>query len=616
MAAALAEGLEMSIRVADYIAGFLAERGVRHVFLVTGGGAMHLNDAFGRCKGIQYVPCHHEQTCAMAAESYQRMTGRMAAVNVTTGPGGTNALTGVYGAYVDSQAMFVVSGQVKFETTIRSAPVPLRQLGDQEIDIISVVKPVTKYAEMVTDPRSIRIHLEKAWHLATTGRPGPVWLDIPMNVQGAQIDPASLPAWVPEPDVDGPRPLTGAPLAERCQALLARLLTAERPVVMAGGGVRASGRYDDFLAFVEALGVPVVTGWNAHDVLWDDHPLYAGRPGIIGDRPGNFTVQNADFLLVLGSRVNLRQVSYNWKAFARGAYKVMVDVDEAELKKPTLSIDLPIHASLQSFFDEMRGLQKPATKPAWRDWLAWCHERRRRYPVVLPEYRAATGKVNPYVFVEELFRQLPEGQKVVTGDGTACVVTFQAAHLRKGQRLYTNSGCASMGYDIPAAIGAAVGLGGEPVVCIAGDGSIMMNLQDLQTIRTLGLPIRIFVLNNEGYHSIRQTQQAYFPDNVVGCGLESRLGFPEWAKVADTFGLAFRRVDRHADLAATVADVLRHPAPILCEVVLDLGQQFAPKLASRRLEDGTMVSPPLEDMAPFLDRAELASNLLVSPSEG
>jgi acetolactate synthase-1/2/3 large subunit len=603
----------MSIRVADYIATFLAGKGVRHVFLVTGGGAMHLNDAFGRCEGLQYVACHHEQTCAMAAESYQRMTGRVAAVNVTTGPGGTNALTGVYGAYVDSQAMFVVSGQVKFETTIASTPVPLRQLGDQEIDIISCVRPVTKYAEVVTDPKSIRFHLEKAWHLATTGRPGPVWLDIPMNVQGAQIDPATLSPWKPLAEPEGPRPLTGGPLRERCEALLALLAKAERPVVMAGGGVRASGRHDDFLAFVEALGVPVVTGWNAHDVLWDDHPLYAGRPGIIGDRPGNFTVQNSDLLIVLGSRVNLRQVSYNWKAFARAAYKVMVDVDEGELRKPTLSIDLPIHASLQSFFDEMRTLPKPAVRPAWREWLEWCQERRRRYPVVLAEYRTAEGKVNPYVFVEELFRQLPEGQKIVTGDGTACVVTFQAAHLKKGQRLYTNSGCAAMGYDVPAAIGAAVGLAGEPVVCIAGDGSIMMNLQDLQTIKTLGLPVRLFVLNNEGYHSIRQTQQAYFPDNVVGCGLESGLGFPDWAKVADTFGFGHRRVERNSGLAGTIGDVLRHAPPILCEVVLDLKQQFAPKLASRRLEDGTMVSPPLEDMAPFLDRAELASNLLIPP---
>ena len=294
----------------------------------------------------------------------------------------------------------------------------------------------------------------------------------------------------------------------------------------------------------------------------------------------------------------------------------MVDVDAGELAKPTLSIDLPVHASLQSFFDAMKGLRKPARRSQWVGWNAWCQERRRRYPVVLPEYRNDVQNVNPYVFVEELFRRLPEEHKVVTGDGTACVATFQAAHLKPGQRLYTNSGCAAMGYDIPAAIGAAVGLGGEPVTCIAGDGSIMMNLQDLQTIRTLGLPVRVFVLNNRGYHSIRQTQQAYFPDNVVGCGLESRLGFPEFAKVADTFGFTYRRVDSHEQLPAVLDEVLKLPPPVLCEVVLDLRQQFAPKLASRRLADGTMFSPPLEDMAPFLDRGELAENLLIPPWEG
>lgn len=606
----------MSIRVADYIASFLAGRGVRHVFLVTGGGAMHLNDAFGRCRGITYVPCHHEQACAMAADSYHRMTGRVAAVNVTTGPGGTNALTGVHGAYTDSQAMFVVSGQVKWETMVRSTGLPLRQLGDQELDIISMVGPITKYAEVVSDPATIRMHLEKAWHLATTGRPGPVWLDIPMNVQGARVDPAALTGWTPPARPEGPRPLTGAPLRERGQALLDRLARAERPVVIGGGGIRASGRHADFIALVEKLGVPVVTGWNAHDILWDDHPLACGRPGIIGDRAGNFAVQNADFLLVLGSRLNIRQVSYAWKAFARAAYKVMVDVDLAELQKPTLSIDLPIHASLQDFFDELRTLTVPAPRAAQREWLDWCRERRRRYPVVLPEYRTGARNVNPYVFVEELFKLLPEGQKVVTGDGSACVVSFQAAHLKKGQRLYTNSGCAAMGFDLPAAIGAAVALDGEPVVCLAGDGSIMMNLQELQTIRTLGLPVRVFLLNNEGYHSIRQTQQAYFPDNVVGCGAESRLGFPDFAKVADTFGFKYRRVDAHADLARVLGEALALPPPVLCEVVLDLRQQFAPKLASRRLEDGTMVSSPLEDLAPFLDRAELRDNLLIPPWEG
>jgi len=603
----------MAIRVADYAASFLASKGVQHVFLVTGGGAMHLNDAFGRCKEIQYIPCHHEQACAMAAESYYRMSGKVAAVNLTTGPGGTNALTGIYGAYVDSLAVFVVSGQVKWETMARSNDLGLRQLGDQEVDIISMAKPVTKYAEVVTDPESIRYHLEKAWHYCTTGRPGPVWLDVPMNVQGAMVDPARLKGFQPETDAGLPATKTKGELASLCEQVLDRLRTSERPVVMAGGGIRISDRHAEFLEFVERLGVPVVTAWNAHDILWDEHPLYCGRPGTIGDRAGNFAVQNADFLLILGNRLNIRQISYNWKAFARAAYKVMVDVDAAELKKPTLNIDLPIHASLQDFFETMKTSGIAAAKPTQKHsgYLQWCKARKDKYPVVLPEYRQLERAVNPYVFVEELFKQLPDGQKVVTADGTACVATFQAAHIRKGQRLYTNSGCASMGYDLPAAIGASVSANRERVVCIAGDGSIMMNLQELQTIQTQNLPIKIFVLNNQGYHSIRQTQQNFFPDNVVGCGTESHLSFPEFRKLAETFGMPFRRAEKHSELPQSIADTLGSPGAAICEIVLDLQQQFSPKLSSRRLPDGIMVSSPLEDLAPFLDRDELKSNMLI-----
>ncbi|MCM2279304.1 MAG: thiamine pyrophosphate-binding protein [Oligoflexia bacterium] len=599
------------MRVADYVAGFLAEKGVQHVFLVTGGGAMHLNDAFGRCKGMEYIPCHHEQACAMAAESYFRMSGKVAAVNLTTGPGGTNALTGVYGAYVDSLSVFVVSGQVKWETMARSNDLGLRQLGDQEVDIISMAKPVTKYAEVIVEPENVRYHLEKAWHYCTTGRPGPVWLDIPMNVQGAMVDPSTLKGYSPETDQALPVTAVGGELAALCRQLLDRLAKSERPVVMAGGGIRISGQYRSFLELVERLGIPVVTAWNAHDLIWDAHPLYCGRPGTIGDRPGNFAVQNSDFLLVLGNRLNIRQVSYNWRSFARAAYKVMVDVDAAELKKPTLNIDLPIHASLQDFFAVMREVAPLPANPKHREYLAWCKERQRKYPVVLPQYRQLERTVNPYVFVEELFKQLPEGQKVVTGDGTACVATFQAAALRKGQRLYTNSGCASMGYDLPAAIGASTSAGKERVVCIAGDGSVMMNLQELQTIQTQGLPIKIFILNNQGYHSIRQTQQNFFPDNVVGCGTESRLGFPDFGKVAETFGMPFRRAEKHADLPRAISETLASPGAAVCEILLDLQQQFAPKLSSRRLPDGKMVSSPLEDLAPFLEREEFKSNMLI-----
>jgi acetolactate synthase-1/2/3 large subunit len=595
-------------RVADYIAQFLASKGVRHTFLVTGGGAMHLNDAFGRCREMEYVACHHEQACAMAAESYFRVSGRVAAVNVTTGPGGTNALTGVYGAYVDSCAMFVVSGQVKTETLISSTPLPLRQLGDQEVDIIAMARPVTKYAELVTDAHSIRFHFEKAWHLCTTGRPGPVWLDIPINVQAALVDTSQLRGFQPE---EAPIVSETPDLKKACTDLLQRLRNAKRPVIIGGGGVRISGAHRECIELIDRLGIPVTTAWNAHDILWNDHPLYSGRPGTVGDRGGNFAVQNSDFLLVLGSRLNIRQISYNWKSFARAASITMVDIDAAEMKKATLRIDYPIHADLKDFCAAMKSLPYEGPSQAHREYLEWCRERCRMYPTVLPEYRESKAPVNPYVLMDELFQQLPEDQWVVSGDGTACVTSFQAAQLKKGQRLYTNSGCASMGYDLPGAIGASVAGGKCKVICLAGDGSIQMNVQELQTIQTHRLPIKIFLLNNQGYHSIRQTQHNYFPDNIVGCGVESGLGFPDFQKLAAAFEFPYFSASTHAELPEVIRGSLETPGATLTEIRIDLHQQFSPKLASRKLPDGRMISSPLEDLAPFLPRDEFAKNMLI-----
>jgi len=596
------------MKVSDYIAQSLVRHGIDHVFLVTGGGAMHLNDAIGRCQGLKYVCCHHEQACAMAAESYCRLTGKLAAVNVTTGPGGTNAITGVWGAWTDSIGMIVISGQVKFETVVRSTNLPLRQLGDQELDIVKVVAPMTKYAEMVTDPQAIRYHLEKALFLAKSGRPGPVWLDIPMNVQGALIDPDTLPGFDPaelEPVNDDT-----SRLPQLCEKIAQLCREAERPVIFAGSGVRLAGAQADLIALADRWGVPVVTAWNAHDLIWNDHPGFVGRPGTIGDRAGNFAVQNADFLLVLGSRLNIRQISYNWENFAHRAYKVVVDIDPAELKKPTIHPDLPVQANVADVLAQL--LDQPAQEvpPKHTEWLAWCRKRAAKYPVVLPEYHDSTDGINPYVFMEALFQHLPENQIVVTGDGTACVTSFQAAFLKPGQRLYTNSGCASMGYDLPAAIGAAFGSPGQDIVCLAGDGSIQMNLAELQTIRMHDLPVKLFVLNNQGYHSIRQTQQNYFPDNVIGCGTDSGLGFAPFRKLADACGFAYHAARSTAELNEAIQETLSGAGPQMCEVFLDLSQQFAPKVSSRKLEDGRMVSAPLEDMAPFLSREELQQNLI------
>lgn len=600
------------IRVADYIAQTLANQGIRHVFMVTGGGAMHLNDAFGREKRMEVICCHHEQACTIAAESYFKSTNRLAAVNVTTGPGGTNAITGVYGAYVDSLAMIVVSGQSKWETIVRSTNLPLRQLGDQEVDIVRMVQGVTKYAVVVEDPATIRYHLERALHLATHGRPGPVWLDVPINVQAARIEPETQKAYDPAEDAIH---WETADLDGAIEQTLELLSKAERPVIYAGTGIRIAGQHARFLELVRTLGIPVVTAFNSNDLMADDNPCTAGRAGSVGDRAGNFAAQNADLLLVLGCRLNIRQISYNWENFARHAKKVWVDIDATELRKPTVKPDLPIHADLAVFVPRMlelvtrRGWTQPTAYAAWREW---CRERRRLHPVVPPEYWQNAQNVNPYCFIDRLFSLLANDECVVTANGTASVAAAQAARISPSMRLHHNSGCASMGWDIPASIGTAIALGGDKrVICLAGDGSIMMNLQELMTITHLRLPVKTFILDNRGYHSIRQTQGAFFKDNIVGCGTDSGLAFPDWRKVAAAFSQPYHRIDEHSQLDEVIARVLAEEGPCICEVILDLRQPFAPKFSSRKLEDGRMVTSPPEDMAPFLSRDELRRNMIV-----
>jgi acetolactate synthase-1/2/3 large subunit len=621
--------IEKKIRVADYIATRCVEAGAKHVFLVTGGGAMHLNDAFGRNHDLEKVCFHHEQAAAIAAESYFRLTNRLAVLNVTTGPGGINALNGVYGAYVDSLGMLVISGQVKRETYLRNYPIALRQLGDQEIDIVSMSKPIVKYSTVLQDPQKIREVMDKAIYLATHGRPGPVWVDVPIDVQGALIEPDLLLPYsdghaglLIDPDVTQNTLLElievdTSLLSVQIEEVVKRLLKSERPVVFAGMGPRISGMHKEFLALIDKLKVPVVTGWNAHDVLTNDNPYYAGRPGTVGDRAGNFTVQNADFLLILGSRLNIRQVSYNWKRFAPKAWKAMVDVDQAELNKPTLNIDLKIFAKLQSFIPAFNDALEVYTPPQLHlNYLRWCKERVSRYPVVLPEYYKKNQPINLYAFIEDLFDRLDKDDVVITGNGSACVVSFQAAKLKLGQRLYTNSGNASMGYDLPAAIGASIALAKKKIICLAGDGSLMMNLQELQTVVGYHLPIKILVINNNGYHSIRQTQEAYFSDNLFGIGPEDGVTLPNFVELAKAFKIksaAVRSMDEWG--SRLIQDLLSSNEAVLIELFVDPKVPFSPKLASRKLPDGTMVSPSLEDMSPFLSREELAENIFIKDNQ-
>ena len=589
------------IRVADYIAQKAVEAGISQVFLVTGGGAMHLNDAFTRHAGLSSLCMHHEQACAMAAEGYARVAGTMALVNVTTGPGGINALNGVFGAYTDSVPMLVVSGQVKRETIVANQDIPLRQLGDQEVDIVAMAKPITKFATMLNDPADVRFVIEKAIWIAVSGRPE---FRSPGGAAGGASTPHERGA------------LHGSALAEAAAEVVARIGAARRPIIIVGTGVRAAGAADRFLNLVDRLGIPVTTAFNAHDLIADDHPSFVGRPGTIGDRAGNFSVQNADLVLVLGCRLNIRQVSYNWTSFARAATKIMVDIDGGELRKHTLAIDVPIQSDLAAFIDAMMTATE-AFQPSeeHRGYLAWCKVRKERYPVALPDYFEKKTPVNPYAFASILFDELSEGDIVVTANATACIVTFQCARIKKGQRLFSNSGSASMGFDLPAAIGAFLAAGGRRIVCMAGDGSIMMNLQELQTIVGNALPIKIFILANNGYHSILQTQQAFFSDNVYGCGPANGVSFPDFLAVGRAFGFATRECDNLDGAGSAIRATLEADGPALCQVILDPSQPFAPKLSSRRLDDGRMVSSPLEDMAPFLPRPEFADNMIIAVAE-
>jgi acetolactate synthase-1/2/3 large subunit len=598
------------IRVADFIAQTLADHGIRHVFMLTGGGAMHLNDAFGREQRIQVICNHHEQACAIAAEGYARLTGYIGVLNVTSGPGGINAINGVYGGWTDSIPMLVISGQVKRETYKGFYNLPgLRQLGDQEADIISIVKSITKYSVTIFEPNDIRFHLERAIYLASHGRPGPCWLDIPIDVQSAIVNEADLRGY--DSAMDEIR-INPAQIKDQCIKVLQRLNISKRPVILAGSGVRCADAVDLFNQIIQRLGIPVTTAWT-HDTISSDNPLFCGRPGTIGDRAGNFVVQNADTLLILGSRLNIRQVSYNWNAFARYAYKIQVDIDPAELAKPTIKPEFAVHCDVRIFLEILNHVldEFEYDLNIHKKWLSWCQERRQRYFGIFPHQKLFNGYINPYHFLDILFKKLSEDDVVICGNATATVVSFQVARLKLGQRLISNSGAASMGYDLPAALGAAVARDGKRVICLAGDGSIHLNIQELQTVVHHKLPIKIFVLNNNGYLSIRTTQSNFFK-LYIGESPASGVSFPDYVKLSQAYGISSLRIDRE-DFSPLIDFVLSQEGPILADVILDPTQVFEPKLSSRVLPDGKMVSAPLEDMYPFLPRIELLENLFIPP---
>ena len=680
----------MKIKVSNYIAQKLVEAGISQVFTVTGGGAMHLNDALGHQPGLHSLYQHHEQACAMAAEAYARIHNKIGVLCVTTGPGGTNAITGVVGGWLDSIPMLVLSGQVRYDTTARWSGVGIRAMGDQEFDIVKAVACMTKYSEMVVDPLRIRYCLEKALYLAYSGRPGPCWLDIPLDVQGAYVDTEHLAGFdaadyetggsgwaVHAVGVDhtsgtpvvagcpkdslkaavlagsrGERPLIVEepphaidedyagkgecrqklphPVSEdTARRIIEKIGQAQRPVFNAGNGIRIAGAHEAFMKVAERLGIPVVTGWNSQDCIWDIHPLYVGRAGNMGDRPGNFAIQNSDLVFSVGSRLSIRQVGYNYETWAREAYVIFSDVDQEELKKPSVHADMRVHADARNLLETMlRVLEKEYTEKktifgggeglSGMTWNETCRMWKERYPVIRPEHCCPDHEkaANVYAFIKELSSRLKEGQITVVGNGSACVAGGHSYIIKKGQRFISNSAIAAMGYDLPAAIGAWAAAK-EEIILLTGDGSIQMNLQELQTIVHHKIPVKIFLINNGGYHSIRQTQRNFFGEPLVGIGIDSHdLSFPDMEKLAAAYGLPYEAARHNEELAAAIERTLALTGPAICEAFVTTDQNFEPKSSAKRLPDGTMMSPPLEDLSPFLPEEEMDEMMIIPRIKG
>lgn len=602
------------IKVSDFIFQYLVEKhNIRHCFLVTGGGAMHLNDSVGHTKGLKYICNHHEQASAIAGEGYYRACGRLAVTSVTTGPGGTNAITGVLGQYLDSIPGLYISGQIKTSTYKHTYPyLNLRQLGDQEADIVSIVTPITKYAKTVYNPLDIKYELDKAIAIALDGRPGPVWLDIPLNVQGATVDETKFKEFDPEELID---PVKHELVSEQVKQLIDRIKQAKSPVIYVGNGVRLANRVDEFIKLAEKLNIPVVTAISGSDIIWYDHPLCYGKPGICGDRIGNIMVQNSDLLIVLGTRLSIRQVSYAYDLLAPKAYKVMVDIDLAEMQKPTLSIDMPIHANLSEFIDKMNTVVDATNNlPDFGKWRAWGREIEKKIPTLFDDNPDKPGYTNSYKFADELFKQLNAGDVVVTGNGTAYTCTYQAMKVKKGVRVFANQGCAAMGYGLPASIGACVANDTGRTICVTGDGSIQMNIQELQTIVTNKLPLKVFVLENESYLAIKTTQTAFFHGHFTGSNPESGVVCPNMEKIANAYGIPYISCRENGKpLADTIAKALNAEGPVICEIHMHPLQTLFPKSASfMDKETGKMTSAPLEKMAPFMSD-ELQAECVYNP---
>lgn len=613
------------MKVSDYVFGYLKERGSEKVFLVCGGGCMHLADSLGR-SGMGYVPCLHEQGAAVAAIGYSQYREEMGVVLVTTGPGGTNTLTGVAGAWADSMPLLVISGQVK--RSDMSGDTGVRMLGFQEVDIVSMAKPVTKYAVTVKDPESIRYHMERAVHEANSGRKGPVWLDIPLDVQASQIEPEKLVGYEEVQEREerevragkerksGEREESWEQMKEAAQKTCELLKESKRPVILAGYGIRLGGAYEEFMEAAVALDIPVLTTWKAIDFLEEEHPLYYGRPGSTGQRGANFMLQNSDLVLSLGARLDYGQIGYEHKYFARGAKKIVVERDPSELGKLGFSVDLPVLGEIKEFLKSL--LEEKPGAVECEAWKERGREWNRRYPVITEEaYRQEEGEgMSAYAFVDQLSKKVTEDCVYAPCcSGVGVEMFLQSLRIGKGVRAVVNCpGLGAMGFDIPNALG--VGLAsGKTTVCVAGDGGFQMNIQELETIRRLKLRVKFFVLNNGGYGSITNMQRNYFGGYYVGSNEESGLSLPSLKRIAEAYGYHYSRIERTEELGEGIRRVLREGECSICEVMVKKEEKASPKVSSSLGRDGRMHSRPLEDLWPFLPREEFRENMIIEPVE-
>lgn len=596
----------MSTKLSDYVFNYLSDQGIKDVFLLPGGGCMHLLDSLGKQKSINHTCFLHEQAAVIAAEAYGQHTNHLGVTLVTTGPGSTNAITGVAGAWIDSTPLLILSGQAKRQDLRTHTGV--RQMGIQEVDIVSLVAPITKYAVTVVEPETIKFHLQKAIHLATTGRKGPVWIDIPLDVQGSMIEENDL------DDFESPaHDLASTTIIQKAREAIDALSKAKRPVILLGNGIRLSKSEHEFHRLINRAKIPVLATWKAADMMGENNPLYCGRPGAIGQRGANFTQQNSDWIMTLGARLDLCQVAHDYPNFAPHAKKIIVDIDRAEIQKlhtRCMNIDVAVCADVGNFLSLFNDLIEDKDIKNYSQWLNQCRQWQDQYPVVLPAYKETKGTINTYVLVDVLSDLLEEDDLVVPGSSGACAeITQQAFRVKQGQRLQNTPGLGSMGFGLPASIGACIAAGKKRTISLIGDGGLQHNIQELETLSRLQLPIKIFILNNNGYGSIKKMQENHFDGRNVCCDPQSGLSLPDTCRIAKAYGLTTSRIERQEELKEAVAHVLKTEGPVICDVLVDPDIPTSPRVSSHVLPDGQIVSKPMEDLWPFLDREEFKYNM-------